>query len=219
MTISATAQGLRPGVCTSTSRPSAPFDGQVIYETDTNRVLVWDNSAWVMIADTDSPPGLQLIKSQSATSGSSIVLSNVFSSEFDSYRIVVSDARLTSGASNLKMTLGATATGYYWSGSYMTYGASPALTSEGGSNAALWATGIIASTVSSGGYIDIFNPFLSQVTSYVSFGTDTRASGGAMRNAYAGFLNNSTSYTDFTINNESQTYANISVRVYGYRNQ
>lgn len=53
MTISATAQGLRPGVCTSTSRPSAPFDGQVIYETDTNTLAVYDGSGWVSLNPVD----------------------------------------------------------------------------------------------------------------------------------------------------------------------
>ena len=47
MTISATTQGLRPGVCTSTNRPAVPFDGMLIYETDTNRVAVYDTNAWV----------------------------------------------------------------------------------------------------------------------------------------------------------------------------
>lgn len=47
MTISATTQGLRAGVCTSTSRPSVPFDGMLIYETDTNRVAVYDTNTWV----------------------------------------------------------------------------------------------------------------------------------------------------------------------------
>jgi len=37
---------LTPGVCTSTTRPTAPFEGQMIYETDTDRVLVWNGSAW-----------------------------------------------------------------------------------------------------------------------------------------------------------------------------
>lgn len=53
MTISATTQGLRPGVCTSTSRPSAPFDGQVIYETDTNTLAVYDGSGWVSLNPVD----------------------------------------------------------------------------------------------------------------------------------------------------------------------
>ena len=47
MTISATTRGLRPGVCTSTTRPGSPYDGQLIYETDTNRVAVYDTSSWV----------------------------------------------------------------------------------------------------------------------------------------------------------------------------
>lgn len=37
----------RPGVCTSLTRPVNPFEGQVIYETDTNDTLVWTGSAWL----------------------------------------------------------------------------------------------------------------------------------------------------------------------------
>ena len=47
MAISNSSRGLTPGVCTSTTRPTAPYEGQLIYETDTDRVLVWNNSAWV----------------------------------------------------------------------------------------------------------------------------------------------------------------------------
>lgn len=50
MTISATTQGLRPGVCTSSNRPATPFEGQVIYETDTDRTLVYNGTAWVLLA-------------------------------------------------------------------------------------------------------------------------------------------------------------------------
>lgn len=46
MTISATSQGLRPGVCTSSNRPANPFDGMMIYETDTDKTLVYHSSAW-----------------------------------------------------------------------------------------------------------------------------------------------------------------------------
>ena len=46
MAISNNSTGLRPGVCTSTTRPTAPYEGQTIYETDTDKVLVWTGSAW-----------------------------------------------------------------------------------------------------------------------------------------------------------------------------
>ena len=37
---------LRPGVCTSTTRPGSPFTGQLIYETDTKKVLAYSGTAW-----------------------------------------------------------------------------------------------------------------------------------------------------------------------------
>jgi hypothetical protein len=36
-------------VVTSTTRPAAPIEGQVIYETDTKKFLTWNTSAWVEI--------------------------------------------------------------------------------------------------------------------------------------------------------------------------
>lgn len=46
MTISNQASGIRTGVCTSTTRPTAPYTGQVIFETDTNNLLTWSGTAW-----------------------------------------------------------------------------------------------------------------------------------------------------------------------------
>ena len=43
--------GNKSGVCTSSTRPTNPFEGQLIYETDTNRTLVYDNAAWLVVAD------------------------------------------------------------------------------------------------------------------------------------------------------------------------
>lgn len=37
---------IKPGVCTSSTRPAVPFEGQMIYETDTDKVLVYNGSAW-----------------------------------------------------------------------------------------------------------------------------------------------------------------------------
>ena len=41
-------------VCTSTTRPSTPFEGQRIYETDTNRELLYDGSAWDRLTEDGS---------------------------------------------------------------------------------------------------------------------------------------------------------------------
>lgn len=49
MGISNASSGLRSGVCTSTTRPTTPYEGQMIYETDTDLVLVYNGSAWVTI--------------------------------------------------------------------------------------------------------------------------------------------------------------------------
>jgi hypothetical protein len=60
MSISATTRGLRPGVCTSTTRPASPFDGQLIYETDSNLLRVWNGSAWKTLSYSDATNGTVL---------------------------------------------------------------------------------------------------------------------------------------------------------------
>lgn len=52
MTISATTQGIRPGVCTSSNKPVSPFDGQVIYMTDVDQTAIWDGTQWVGTSPT-----------------------------------------------------------------------------------------------------------------------------------------------------------------------
>jgi hypothetical protein len=44
--ITTTTQGIFAGVCLSTARPTTPYLGQVIFETDTNKMKVWLGSVW-----------------------------------------------------------------------------------------------------------------------------------------------------------------------------
>jgi hypothetical protein len=46
-----TPGGLTIIVCTSATRPGSPATGQVIYETDTDSLLVWNGSAWIVFGD------------------------------------------------------------------------------------------------------------------------------------------------------------------------
>lgn len=44
---------IQPGVCTSSTRPTSPFEGQMIYETDTDVLAIWNGTAWrIMGAST-----------------------------------------------------------------------------------------------------------------------------------------------------------------------
>lgn len=49
---------LKPGVCTSVTRPSNPYIGQFIYETDTKALLVWSGTAWSIPSGPNSDPGV-----------------------------------------------------------------------------------------------------------------------------------------------------------------
>jgi hypothetical protein len=42
-------------VCTSGTRPSAPDEGTMVYETDTKKVFVWNGAAWRQVATQDTP--------------------------------------------------------------------------------------------------------------------------------------------------------------------
>jgi len=48
----------QPGVCTSSTRPVSPYEGLVIYETDTDRTMIWNGSSWVMAGLATSGMGV-----------------------------------------------------------------------------------------------------------------------------------------------------------------
>lgn len=37
---------IRPGVCTSSTRPASPYEGQMIFETDTDLLRIWTGAVW-----------------------------------------------------------------------------------------------------------------------------------------------------------------------------
>ena len=210
------AQSLvRPGVCTSSTRPASPFEGQLIFETDTNRVVAYDGSNWVYAVDTDQPPGLQLVKTQTIGSAvSSVTVSDAFSADFDNYIINVNGGSASAWA-YMTLQLGSTTSGYYSAGYYSYYGSASLSShrSNNSSNFAYVGSGITAGLCAN---ITLFNPFLSRETTMSSVTQDINSAGGGFTTS--GFLNNTTSYTAFTIAPGSGTYTGGTIRVYGYRN-
>lgn len=67
---------LRPGVCTSTSRPASPFEGQTIYETDTDQLLTYNGSGWKPFADVTASTNGAVLQIVSTTKTDTFTMSS-----------------------------------------------------------------------------------------------------------------------------------------------
>lgn len=225
MGISNLSTGLRPGVCTSTTRPSTPFEGQMIYETDTNRVLVYEGAAWVMIADTDTPPALQLISAVTFNNEASKVVDNVFSADYTNYKVVVE----LYGSSNsnivffrlINETGTERTTNYYASAWGVDYASGPTTLYSSGARSTDMPIGY-ASNTSNG------QPLVADLLIGNPWSTGTRTAlagpqtglndgvvflGGSANGAYL----TKERHRGFWVRNTANTGLYGSVRVYGYR--
>jgi hypothetical protein len=205
---------VKPGVCTSSTRPASPYDGQVIYETDTDRAMVYNGTGWVVLSTGRANSlGLDLVKTQTiGTAVSSVVVSDAFSSTYDNYRIVVSGGA-ASVTPNIDMILGSTTTGYYYGSVYSTF-TSSTQNGEAGSNQAVWLRVATGSSNGLNGMIDVFSPFASSRTTAHWVQTHQQTAGFVSRGS--GFLDNATSYTAFTLTPNSGTLTGGTISVYGY---
>lgn len=213
MAISNSASGFRPGVCTSTTRPTSPFNGQVIYETDTKQTLVWQGSAWVMLTDADTPPGLQLVKTQTIGSGvTSVTVTDCFSSEFQSYRIHIEVNDTNGTASNTLQLSGITGSNYFTGGSYGSWGGATQ-TGYGPSVMTSW----IASANTLNGtntqiVAEIHNPNIARR----KHGTIFAQAGNGHLSMNVVCSSTSTA-TGFVLAKAGDTMTGGTIRVYGYR--
>jgi hypothetical protein len=179
--------------------------GEILTAADTNTYLA--NSGLVYITTT------------TATSGTTLNISNCFSSTYSNYRIVVAPYLPTSG-SGIDLQLGtgsALASGYYWAGAYVSaYTASPTVTGYGSANGSAYATQIVGDGSNvGGGSIEIYGPNLSATTSILVQSMDGRT-GGNPRLAITGFQNSTTQFTSLHLTSGA-TISNLTVTVYGYR--
>ena len=85
---------LQPGVCTSSTRPASPYDGQVIYETDTDKVAVYDSSSWVYKTGTAHiAPALVLISTTTLSGATTDI--TFASATYSNYKILIRETTAT----------------------------------------------------------------------------------------------------------------------------
>jgi hypothetical protein len=163
--------------------------------------------------------GLWLVKTQTVTNGSgvpSVTVTGAFSADYDYYKITYTDG-IGSTQAAFRLTLGATATGYYTGTVLGRYDGGGSL-SGGGSNIAYWDNAGFADPIGNLCEIELSMPFLARKTGYKSWHWDPRTGGGTGFGFAGGHLNNTTSYTAFTLTCSSGTITGGTIRVYGYRN-
>lgn len=169
----------------------------------------------VLTAANMNKVGLWLLKTQTVgTAVSSVTVSNAFSADFQSYKVIYTGGAASStGALNLK--LGASTTTYYSAAVYAIYSSATVGNVVNNNTLAYWYyAGSVNDVVGVNMNIDIHNPFDS--TRYTTFGgpfmvTDVAGSVGGVHKTNA-------SYTDFTLTPGAGTITGGTIRVYGYRN-
>ena len=171
--------------------------GEVLTAADTNTYLA--NS------------GLVFVKSQTVgTAVSSVTVANAFSATYDNYKIMYSGGT-ASGGSLIGLRLGATAANY--KNSYIYTSWNNTVTGSGSAADATFARFGRAGTLgTSSGACELLSPFLTVPTRFV--GQDISATDGGM---FVGYMDNTTSYTDFTLIPSGVTLTGGTVTVYGYR--
>lgn len=166
----------------------------------------------VLTAAQMNKVGWWLVKTQTiGTAVSSVPVTGAFSADYENYKIIVSGGS-ASTTSFCYMTLGATATGYYygatgfsWAGAAQTFGAA---------NTTYWLNG---NFTANGLYVNVelFQPFASKMTIMNASWVQPVTNGYSAH--VGGILNNTTSYTDFTLTTSAGTVTGGTVYVYGYR--
>jgi hypothetical protein len=156
--------------------------------------------------------GLTLVKKQVIGTGvSSVEVTGAFSSTYENYKIVVSGGVGSTGT-NVTLKLGSTAANYNWNLIYSAFtGTSISVLTSGGVSSASFFYAGITGTGRTNADIDLSCPFITKNTTFRSLFSGTTESG-----TMTGFLNDTTSYTSFTLTPFSGTLTGGTIYVYGY---
>jgi hypothetical protein len=185
---------------------------------------IWDGTAWVDLATSvpdlsnyqlKSETGLQLVKKQTiGTTVSSVTVNDAFSATYENYKIIISGG-VASATNYGQLILGSTNTGYYqkaWFGSY----ANNTIAGAGYSNFSRWEGFLKGNLSNLNANFELQNPFLSKATAVDWQSKDLTTTGNV--ESGSGWLNNSLSYTSFTLTANTGTWTGGTIYVYGYNN-
>lgn len=165
---------------------------------------------------TAAQPGLVLIKAQTiGTAVSSIPVTDVFSSDYENYVIMVTGGAGSTAAS-LKLTFDSVNTGYYYYGNYGVFGTgSIAYSTQANTTSFADTFGVTTNAIN--GYCEVYGPNLAKTTQIIYRYVYAQTSSGLPLQG-GGFLNSTNQHTAFTLTTSTGTVTGGTIRVYGFRN-
>ena len=183
-------------------------EGMVSYLTDTDKVESYNGTNWVQVGSSNQ--GLTLINTTSFSAVASQSINDVFSSTYSNYRIIFDCSNSTSASMSFRVRVSGSdlTTNTYKYGHYIN-AYTTSLSGDGSSSSSAWVIGY-ADGLSFTTTLDLINPQATKNTFglYACAHNSATFAGGAL-------VNNSTSYTGFTIFGSAGTLTGT-VRIYGY---
>jgi len=223
---------IKAGVIDNTAaRPASPFEGQVIFQKDTDQLLVWNGTAWVIPnSPAQNPQALELVTTCTVTSAggtaatasggvvtigagnTSVTVDNAFSANYDNYKIVVAGGT-SSTQDALKFEIGGSTGSYYGAYLFANYTTNtPSALGMNNASSFVYAGGTNIGQVVMN--LEVQSPFLAKFTYIQALST-------IYQNNYGHAVCDhevASSYTSFKIIPNSGTITGGTLRVYGYRN-
>lgn len=211
---------IKPGVCTSSTRPASPYDGQVIYETDTDKIAVYDASAWVYKTGTTAPtaPGIVLTGSASPSASTSVSINNCFTSSYENYRVVAT-MTAAAGTGTLSARLRASSvdtTTNYICQLFESYSTTTSSTANVLGTDEWYMSDINATYNVSSFSFDIYKPQTAQKTNFNGQNHYQSTAGTFISQFVSGVQTSTTQFDGITI--LSTTAITGTIRIYGYAN-
>jgi len=197
---------------------SAALEGLMVFQKDSNELKICDGSSWVSVVDTDTPPALELIATNTFSAATSTSFQNKFSTIYDNYRIIFTTTATSAGQPNLNLQFldsnnVARTTSYYMGGYKVTQAGGGSVDNQSNSTACF--VGYLGSDVGTL-CIDIYNPYINSSSTITCLWTANGSSA-----VYGGYMGGGR----FSWASEAGAILSVSsgtmtgkARLYGYRN-
>jgi hypothetical protein len=201
------------GTASRTASIPTPVEGMYTHLEDVDRLEFWNGSAW------RSPHGLTLINTTSFTGQSTVDITNVFSAEYDNYKIVVNAQLATSVSVQLRARLldNTTPVGTNYGSNQVNYnlgtGALQNISTDTTAFILGWVPASFARLIS----FDLSQPFIATSTGEAGMYFGEASNSYGAWGITGGNQINSTSYNGLRFFLTSSTMTGTA-RIYGYRN-